>query len=477
MTDEPLTGGPTRAWIRTGLGVERELIALSDAYPAFYPMHMNDNGDVVGLVGERHPQYPNTFRRSDRVFLLRNSDIAPTEIGHFGSSSYVYVTNSRQVVIQMVDRSNWASTYLWQNGQLSTLSPVGAGSTVLDINANGEMLVRLQSFNSNGYALYRGGQFTSLDELGQGGETFLQGVSDSGTVFGYDRRSCGPGSASCRLDYFRADPVVIEPFVLTGTVVGNRIDLSWSVPASASPTSYRIEAASTPGGPALVAIDTGSTATSFSTDAPPGTYHVRVQARSGEQTIATSNEVVIVVVPPQACTTAPLPPTGLTATVLGHSTTLRWNPSDGATSYFLQAIFSSTLMAFSTGNTLTEYYTASPPGRYRVRLAAENSCGRSPLTPELDVIVGCTPPAAPALTANVSPGGVVSLGWDAPVGNVNTITAGSRPGATDLARFVVHGSSFTGAPAAGTYFVRLRTENVCGQVAFSPEVAVQVGAS
>jgi hypothetical protein len=472
--------GATRVWIQLGAETEVELTALTNAYPAVLFPHFNDNRDVVGFVGEPIPSTP-FFRPTRKVFLLRHNETNPIIIGEdFEPTDRIYVTNRQQVVVSHPSPNNWGPTYLWDAGQWTLLSPNGRGSWVKDFNNSGDFLLRVEQI---GWMLYRGGRFIDVNSILQlhpstGWSTSLTGLGDSGAIFGTDFVDCGvPGAVppTCHKRYFRADPMETQSFTLQGLVVGARVDLTWAVPVGVAPTSYRIEAAAAPGGPPLVAIDRDATATAFSTIAPPGTYYVRMLAQSSGQTLATSNEVVLVVASPRTCTTPPLPPTGLRASVLGYSTTLGWNPSEGATSYHLLATFGSTLIAFSTGNTLTEYHTPSPPGRYFVRLAADNTCGRSALTPILEVVVGCTPPTPPTLTGSVSPTGVVSLAWDAPVGNVNSITAGSRPGATDVAQFVVYGSTFAGSPPAGTYYVRLRTENICGQSALSSELSLRVG--
>lgn len=55
--------------------------------------------------------------------------------------------------------------------------------------------------------------------------------------------------------------------------------LAWSGPANGGPaTAYRIEAGSAAGAANLAVLDRASTATSFSTPAPRGTYFVRVRA-------------------------------------------------------------------------------------------------------------------------------------------------------------------------------------------------------
>lgn len=84
-----------------------------------------------------------------------------------------------------------------------------------------------------------------------------------------------------------------SPANAVGSVAGSLVTLQWS--ASPGATSYVIEAGSLTGSNNIAAFDTQSTATSFSAAAPPGTYFLRIRARSGCGTSGPSSEVVITV--------------------------------------------------------------------------------------------------------------------------------------------------------------------------------------
>jgi hypothetical protein len=88
---------------------------------------------------------------------------------------------------------------------------------------------------------------------------------------------------------------------------GPTLTLSWTAPTLGTPTSYIIEASSSPGGPANLAnFNTGSTQTSLVTASVPfGTYYVRVRGVDASGPGPASNEVTVVI-GAGACPSAPL---------------------------------------------------------------------------------------------------------------------------------------------------------------------------
>jgi hypothetical protein len=85
------------------------------------------------------------------------------------------------------------------------------------------------------------------------------------------------------------------PIGLTASVSGTVVTLTWNA-ASGDPTSYVIEAGSSPGTSDLANFDTRSTATSFTATAvSAGTYFLRVRARNACGTGGPSNEVTVTV--------------------------------------------------------------------------------------------------------------------------------------------------------------------------------------
>ena len=91
------------------------------------------------------------------------------------------------------------------------------------------------------------------------------------------------------------------PRAFSATATASSTSMEWDA-ATGGPTNYIIEAGSAPGLANLAVLTIGSE-TTFSTPAPPGTYHVRVRARNACGTGPPSNEVVVAVAPP-----TPIPP-------------------------------------------------------------------------------------------------------------------------------------------------------------------------
>jgi hypothetical protein len=83
------------------------------------------------------------------------------------------------------------------------------------------------------------------------------------------------------------------PSALTQTVVGSQVTLNWSAGAGCPATGYVIQAGSAPGASNLAILNVGP-GTSFSVNAPAGTYYVRVLATNASGGSTPSNEVVVV---------------------------------------------------------------------------------------------------------------------------------------------------------------------------------------
>jgi hypothetical protein len=121
-----------------------------------------------------------------------------------------------------------------------------------------------------------------------------------------------------------------------------------------------------------------------------------------------------------------------------------------------------------------------PPGTYFVRVYAVNGSGRSAPSNEVRVDMpvggGCTTPAAPTLTANVT-GSTVSFGWTGTAAAGYRLDVASGPSGPIVASQVFGGSqtsvSFPGAPA-GTFYARIVALAACGAQASSDVVSFTV---
>ena len=174
---------------------------------------------------------------------------------------------------------------------------------------------------------------------------------------------------------------------------------------------------------------------------------------------------------------APGVPTNLAANVSGSTVTISWNASasgGAATGYRLEAGTAPGLADITTFQTTATGIAVPgvPTGQYFVRVRSTNAVGTSAATSDLTINVGCTPPVAPATFTASASNRTVSLNWTLAPGSTRTIIeAGYAPGATALTIPVsapTAGVAFPGVPP-GTYYVRTRGVNACGQGTASVE--------
>lgn len=199
------------------------------------------------------------------------------------------------------------------------------------------------------------------------------------------------GSGVASLAGWHADIAPIAPRTptnLTGTVTGAKVTLTWNAgagdlapfapapPGGTAAMSHMVLASLTPGGPPVASIATASPDTTWSIDAPPGQYWLRVVAQNQFGVSAPSNEVAVLVSP-----AAPPRPTATRAVVTSGVVHIDWQAPIGgwpATSYLLDA---GTAPGLTNIGTLpvngTSFDAPVPPGRYYVRIRAVNSYGAS----------------------------------------------------------------------------------------------------
>ena len=114
-------------------------------------------------------------------------------------------------------------------------------------------------------------------------------------------------------------------------------------------------------------------------------------------------------------TSAPLTPTGLTATPGNGQVALAWNASSGATSYRLKRATTSggpyTLVASPTSTSLTDTGLTNGTTYFYV-VSAVNSGGESPDSPQVSARPQATAPAAPTrLSASSNRPRFIALTW------------------------------------------------------------------
>jgi hypothetical protein len=204
-------------------------------------------------------------------------------------------------------------------------------------------------------------------------------------VVGRNRFGSGPPSNEL---YLRVGPEPCtsppNPGTLAFTVAGPDVRFTWT--ASPTASGYTLEAGAAPGDASLATFPLGNV-TAFAATGPPGVYYVRTRARNACGTGAPSNEVVVTLGGPVQ---VPLPPTDLTATMVGRNVTVRWTPppSGGLPSgYLLEAGYGPGRSDAAVVQTVVPGLAAAnvTPATYYLRVRSLNSAGLG--APTADVVV------------------------------------------------------------------------------------------
>lgn len=179
------------------------------------------------------------------------------------------------------------------------------------------------------------------------------------------------------------------------------------------------------------------------------------------------------------------PPQSLSATVLGSTVTLSWQPPavvpPGLSGYLIEAGSSSTGtdVTLPVGNVLT-FSVSAPNGRYFVRVKALVGATAGAASNEIDIVVPTIPTAPTNLVATVARF-TVNLTWRFGFGSSQVtqweVHAGSASGLSDLAIVPVPGGTqlLTATVPEGTYYVRVVARNATGASPPSAEIAFTTG--
>ncbi|MGE4069177.1 MAG: hypothetical protein AB7H88_20560 [Vicinamibacterales bacterium] len=178
------------------------------------------------------------------------------------------------------------------------------------------------------------------------------------------------------------------PGTPTGVAVAvngtSSLTVTWTAPSSGTtPTSYRVDFSVTPGGASAAQV--ASTTTSATVNIPAGTtgtFYATVTAIAGSTAGTASSPVAFTIGSsgPGPCTTAPVAPTGVSASASGGIATVSWTASAGATSYVVQAGSASggTNIYDANVGANTTVSASVPAGFFAfVQVRAVNACGTS----------------------------------------------------------------------------------------------------
>jgi predicted phage tail protein len=177
------------------------------------------------------------------------------------------------------------------------------------------------------------------------------------------------------------------PGGFTVTWTGTTATLAWIAPAADSlddlPTSYLLEAGTTPGASDVARVNVGNT-TVYRVEITSGTYYVRVRAQNALGESDPSEDIEV------RTPGTPRAPTALSASGTGATVDLRWTASAGgyaATSYLIEAGTApglANIAALPVGD-VTRFITTAPPGVYYVRVRGVNARGASLASNEIVV--------------------------------------------------------------------------------------------
>jgi glucose/arabinose dehydrogenase len=179
--------------------------------------------------------------------------------------------------------------------------------------------------------------------------------------------------------------VPAPPANLTAQITDATVALGWQPGTGGGPTfGYQLEAGSTSGASDILVaeqLEAGLVVAGV----PAGLYYVRVRAMNAAGLSAPSNEVLVRV----GCGGAPVAPTGLAFTVAaGGVVTLTWTLTGESTSHVVEAGSGpglTDIAAFTVGG--SPVVAVAPSGTYHVRVRGVTSCGLTPPTNEVVVVV------------------------------------------------------------------------------------------
>lgn len=178
------------------------------------------------------------------------------------------------------------------------------------------------------------------------------------------------------------------PTGFTATTDLSTVSLTWQAPLTGvTPRAYQLEVGNAPGDSNLFVGEIPSfPARLVVPNIPNATYYARLRSIGSAGVGAPSTDVQIVV----GCAAPPPAPAGLTQVVIGNTVALGWAKQPNVTGYLLEAGSVSgkadvgvlALPASPPG-----FLTPAPNGTYFVRVRAQNACGTSDASSQIEVVV------------------------------------------------------------------------------------------
>ncbi len=247
------------------------------------------------------------------------------------------------------------------------------------------------------------------------------------------------------------------------SVSGNVATLRWNPPQlGPAPDTYVLEGGVTAGA-TIAVVPTGSTAPTFTFNAPNGSFYVRMKSSRGGAMSLASNEVQLHV----NAALKPNAPGNVQGAVKGSALWLAWkNTFTGGTplSLMLDVTGAATV---SLPLPLSESFSLPgiPSGTFTFRLRALNAAGVSSQSSAVTLTAPSTTCALPRVPTNfqvTKAGNVIGASWDTPSGG--TPAAGYRLNVSGAytGSFPIAGLGFASGAPGGTYNFSVQAVNACG---------------
>jgi uncharacterized protein (DUF1800 family) len=258
--------------------------------------------------------------------------------------------------------------------------------------------------------------------------------------------------------------------LVAASVAGNVVTVTWRAPLIGPvPTQYVLEAGVAPG-QVIASIPTGSVAPSFSFAAPPGAYYIRMHSMSGPVKSRASSEIRIFVDVPAG----PTAPANLLGVISGSSTVgLSWRNTfgGGAPTSMVLDVSGAINTSLPLGVVEAFSFAGVPAGQYTFSVRAVNATGTSgssnPVTLTFPRTSCSGSPTTPTNLSVIATGNTISLSWLAATSGNAALSYQVDVTGAYTGRLSTTARTMSGAVGRGTYNIRVRAVNPCGNSGYT----------